>query len=166
MPVMSATTDAAARSMTFVAELDAPVERVWLLWADPRQLERWWGPPGYPAVITEFSFAPGGRMLYRMVGDEDGERLDGVLTFLTIDEPTALTYEDAFIPADAPGEGLPTNRSVVGLEPLARGTRMTIEVTFLTESDYDDAVAYGAFEGYEAALGQLDEILTQKGHDS
>jgi uncharacterized protein YndB with AHSA1/START domain len=26
-------------SLTLVAEFDAPIERVWQLWADPRQLE-------------------------------------------------------------------------------------------------------------------------------
>src|SRR5207253_5868467 len=35
-------------TMTIEAEFDASPERVWQLWADPRQLERWWGPPGYP----------------------------------------------------------------------------------------------------------------------
>lgn len=35
-------------TITFVADFDAPVERVWQLWADPRQLERWWGPPSMP----------------------------------------------------------------------------------------------------------------------
>ena len=30
-------------TMVVTAEFDAPVERVWQLWDDPRQLERWWG---------------------------------------------------------------------------------------------------------------------------
>ena len=29
-------------TFTLVADFDAPPERVWRLWADPRQLERWW----------------------------------------------------------------------------------------------------------------------------
>ena len=53
MPVIDAITDLEALTLTFVTEHDAPVERVWLLWADPRQLERWWGPPGWPATVTE-----------------------------------------------------------------------------------------------------------------
>ena len=43
MPVISVDKDAEALQMTVVAQFDAPVERVWQLWADPRQLERWWG---------------------------------------------------------------------------------------------------------------------------
>jgi uncharacterized protein YndB with AHSA1/START domain len=36
-------------TLTLIADFDAPIERVWQLWADPRKLERWWGaadPPG------------------------------------------------------------------------------------------------------------------------
>jgi uncharacterized protein YndB with AHSA1/START domain len=39
--------DPQSRTMTVVAEFEASPERVWQLWADPRQLERWWGPPTY-----------------------------------------------------------------------------------------------------------------------
>ena len=56
MPVMSVTTDPTAFTMKFVAEFDATLERVWQLWEDPRQLERWWGPPTYPATVIEYDF--------------------------------------------------------------------------------------------------------------
>ena len=38
-------------TMTLTAEFDATPERVWDLWADPRQLERWWGPPDVPRHV-------------------------------------------------------------------------------------------------------------------
>ncbi len=47
-----------ARTMTLEAEFDASPERVWQLWADPRQLERWWGPPTYPATVTTHDLRP------------------------------------------------------------------------------------------------------------
>ena len=45
MSVVSVEKDLERLSLTLLAEFDAPIERVWQLWADPRQLERWWGPP-------------------------------------------------------------------------------------------------------------------------
>src|SRR4051812_25395813 len=35
-------------TVSVISRFDAPAERVWELWSDPRQLERWWGrrPPG------------------------------------------------------------------------------------------------------------------------
>ena len=47
MTVTAVRKDAEALTLTLDAEFEAPAERVWQLWADPRQLERWWGPPTY-----------------------------------------------------------------------------------------------------------------------
>lgn len=33
-----------------IAEFEAAPERLWDVWDDPRQLERWWGPSPYPAL--------------------------------------------------------------------------------------------------------------------
>jgi uncharacterized protein YndB with AHSA1/START domain len=43
--VISSHQDTEALTMTVVAEFDADVDRVWRVREDPRQLERWWGPP-------------------------------------------------------------------------------------------------------------------------
>ena len=51
MTVTAVRKDPEALTMTLDAEFDASPERVWQLWADPRQLERWWGPPTYPATV-------------------------------------------------------------------------------------------------------------------
>ena len=48
--------------------IDAPPERVWDLWADPRKLERWWGPPFWPATFTAHDLAPGSHVEYHMTG--------------------------------------------------------------------------------------------------
>ena len=57
-------------TMTLDAEFDASLERVWQLWADPRKLERWWGPPTYPATVTAHDLRSGGRVEYHMTGPE------------------------------------------------------------------------------------------------
>ena len=41
MTVISVDTDHEHLVVTVTAEFDAPVERVWELWTDPRKLERW-----------------------------------------------------------------------------------------------------------------------------
>ena len=46
MPLIEIKKNPAALTMTVVSEWAAPIDRVWLLWSDPRKLERWWGPPG------------------------------------------------------------------------------------------------------------------------
>ena len=68
MTVTDIRKDPAALTMTIASEWNAPIARVWQLWADPRKLERWWGPPTYPATFETFDFQPGGRALYFMTG--------------------------------------------------------------------------------------------------
>ena len=66
MPVTDITKDVDAARSTITAEFAAPVERVWALYADPRQLEQVWGPPEYPATFVDHDLRPGGRMTYYM----------------------------------------------------------------------------------------------------
>jgi uncharacterized protein YndB with AHSA1/START domain len=145
--------------MPFVAEFAATVDRLWQLWADRDTLERWWGPPGYPATLSEFEFAPGGRVLYRLVGDDDGERLDGHLTFHSIDEPREIVYTDVFVPSEG-GKGEPDNRTVVTFESTEHGSRMTLVCTFDSDEAFSAAREFGAFEGYIACLSQIDDLLS------
>jgi hypothetical protein len=43
MGVISVEKDFDSLSLILLAQFDAPIQRVWQLWANPRQLERWWG---------------------------------------------------------------------------------------------------------------------------
>ena len=62
MTVTAVRKDPQRLTLTIEAEFAASVERIWQLWADPRQLERWWGPPTYPATVTKHDLAPGRRI--------------------------------------------------------------------------------------------------------
>ena len=84
--------DPAALTMTITAELDVPVERAWQLWADPRQLERWWGPPTYPATVVDHDLVPGGRVTYFMTGP-DGDLPHSQWEVLAVDPPKRLGGE-------------------------------------------------------------------------
>ena len=77
MTVISSNTNADELTMELVAEFDAPPERVWQVWEDPRKLERWWGPPMAPATFERHELEPGGTVTYFMTSPE-GERFYGV----------------------------------------------------------------------------------------
>lgn len=159
MPEMSTTT--AETSFTIVTEFDAPIERVWQLWADPRQLERWWGPPGFPATFRRHDFTVPGISLYSMPTD-GGLPHTAAWRFLAIDAPTALEVENGF--ADAQGEpigDIPWNRVVVRLEPHGDRTRQAITVEFGDADTLATMLGYGMAEGMAAALSQTDALLTE-----
>jgi uncharacterized protein YndB with AHSA1/START domain len=154
--------DPESLTMTITTELDATVERAWQLWADPRQLERWWGPPTYPATVVDHELAPGGRVTYFMTGP-DGDKSHGWWEVLAVEPPNRLELKDGFADAEGtPNEALPTTTSVVTLtERDGGGTLMAIETRFPSVQAMEQLVSMGLEEGISAALGQIPEILAE-----
>ncbi len=159
MTVVSTTKDTQALSLVIVAELAAPPEKVWQIWADPRKLERWWGPPEWPATFPDHDFRVGGHVSYFMTGP-DGEKAHGWWTFLSIDEHRSIEFEDGFADdAGQPSDEMPTIHGRVTFEPLEGGTRMTVTSRFDTLEDLEKLVAMGMADGMTAAMGQIDAVL-------
>ena len=52
MPLTSVAKDVATLTLTVVGDYPVPQQRLWDAFADPRQLERFWGPPFAPATFT------------------------------------------------------------------------------------------------------------------
>ena len=161
MSVTSVHKDPTALTMSLTATFDAPVDRVWLVWADPRQLERWWGPPTYPATVLDHELAPGGRVTYFMTGPE-GDQHRGWWRVLAVEPPHRLEFEDGF--ADGTGEpdpSMPTTIIRVSLTDREDGgTTMAIETTFPTLEAMEKLVAMGMEEGLTLAVGQIDGLLS------
>jgi len=146
--------------MTVVSDWDASVERVWALWADPRKLERWWGPPGYPATVTEHDLRPGGRVLYYMTSPE-GEQHHAWWHVLEVEAPRRLVVQDGFGDAEGnPAPKMPTMQLQVTIEAGAGGaTRMLVESTFPSREAMDQLLAMGMEEGIAASTGQIEGVL-------
>src|SRR5262249_51712768 len=116
MTVTNVVKDTDALTLAITAEFDAPVDRVWELWQDPRQLERWWGPPPYPATFVEPDLRPGGKASYYMPSPE-GEKFHGWWEFATIDAPHRIVIEDGFADdSGARNDNLPITRMQVDIE--------------------------------------------------
>lgn len=161
MTVVESTTDTEALRLTIVAELAAPPARVWQLWSDARQLERWWGPPTWPATFEQHDLVVGGTARYVMTGPE-GEQVHGWWRFLAVDEPLGLEFEDGFATDDGePDPNMPTMRALVDLREIPSGTRMSITSRFATLEQMEQVVAMGAVEGMTEAMGQIDAILAE-----
>lgn len=160
MGVTRVTKDLDGPTMVVEAEYDVNVARAWLLWADPRQLERWWGPPTYPATVEEHDLVPGGRISYAMTGPE-GERYPGWWEVLEVDGPTRLVVKDGFSHEDGtPNLEMPTTVMRVDLAPRAGGgVLMTMTSEFASREAFEELMAMGMEEGLLAAMSQIDGIL-------
>jgi uncharacterized protein YndB with AHSA1/START domain/pimeloyl-ACP methyl ester carboxylesterase len=167
MTVATVHKDPQALTMTIDAEFAASPERVWQLWADPRQLERWWGPPTYPATFTRHELAPGSRVEYHMTGPE-GDQPHGYWDIVEVNPPRSLVFRDGFANDDgSPNTEFPLTTARVTIEEIGSGrTRMSIQSRFPSTEAMEQVLALGAEEGLKQAVGQIDAILAEDGVSS
>ncbi|KRB76917.1 polyketide cyclase [Nocardioides sp. Root190] len=159
MPVTDVKHDLDALTLTIVADFAAPVERVWDVYADPRQLERVFGPPSHPATFVEHKLAPGARSTYFMTGPE-GEKYCGIWDLKTVDEPASFTFEDAFADEDFNVvESLPVSQNSYAFAAEAGGTRATFVSTYATAEGLQKVLDMGVVEGATSAINQIDDLL-------
>ena len=161
MTVVSSHKDVENLTLTFTAEFDANVDRVWQVWEDPRQLERWWGPPTWPATFDRLEFTPGGDARYYMTGPE-GQKAHGWWKVIAIDAPNRLEFEDGFAGDDGePLDPEDTTRCVVTFEQDAGVTRMISVTRFTSAEQLQQMSEMGMIEGMTEAMGQIDGILAE-----
>ena len=126
-----------------------------------RLLERWWGPPTYPATVDEHDLSPGGRVAYHMTGPE-GDEPHGWWNVLVVEPPHRLEIEDGFAGDDGtPNPDMPTMHMRVDITAADAGTRMSITTTFPSAEAMEQLVSMGMDEGMSLAVGQIDAILAE-----
>ncbi len=160
MTVISTTKDPDALTLTLVAQFDASPDRVWEVWEDPRKLERWWGPPKFPATFTRHELIVGGQSRYFMTGPA-GETPRGWWRIDAIDKPRRLEFANGLAGDD--GEPMP------GVEPMSGyvtfvaangGTTMTALTRFTDVEQMQTMLGMGMEEGMTQAIGQIDAVLS------
>lgn len=161
MPVIETTHDEAILTLTMIAEFAASPERVWEIYADPRQLEKVWGPPTYPATFVDHSLVPGGRVTYYMTGPE-GEKFCGLWEVSAVEAPKRLAFRDYFADEDFNADpSMPGSSSVYTFTAIDSGTRATYESTFDSLEGLRTLLDMGMVEGATSAMTQIDDLLAQ-----
>jgi uncharacterized protein YndB with AHSA1/START domain len=159
MSVVSVEKDLDSLSLLLVAEFDAPIERVWQLWADPRQLERWWGPPTHPATVERHELAIGGEVTYSMTGP-GGETSRGWWRVTAVNPPTSLEFTDGFANQDGtPNTQTPTTAVRMRLAERDGRTRMELRFIFESSQHMERLERGGAFAVFPQSVAQMDALL-------
>ncbi|WP_100812605.1 MULTISPECIES: SRPBCC family protein [unclassified Microbacterium] len=159
MPVTDVTTDPEALTMTLVADFAAPVDRLWVAFTDPRQLELFWGPPGWPATFTGFDLSIGGRAQYRMTGPR-GDSAGGQWEFVAIEPPRRLEVLDSFVDDEGRVNAeMPSMRMTFELHETSSGSRLVSTTYFPSVEALEQMTAMGMVEGSTLAMSQLDRVL-------
>jgi uncharacterized protein YndB with AHSA1/START domain len=138
-----------APSLTLKRRYQAPPEKVFSAWTDPRKLGRWFCKPQFESVRAEIDAQVGGR--YRIVARAvDGEEHDVSGTFREVVADRRLVFTWAW-------RSTPERESLVTVE-LERdgdGTLLT-----LTHERFFDAAARDRHRGgWDPVLDRLGELL-------
>lgn len=159
MPITNLVKDPVALTLTITAEFPVPVRRVWDAYADPRLLERFWGPPTWPATFTRHDMAIGGRSEYTMRGP-DGGTSSGYWEFIDVQAPHRFEVRDGFLGPDGkPNNDLPSMRMVFHFEETSGGSRVVTTTHFPSAEALEQLLSMGMEEGARQATGQMDAVL-------
>lgn len=157
MPLTSVTKDAPTLTLTVVGDYPVSQQRLWDAYADPRQLERFWGPPTAPATFTRHDFKVGGRAEYFLTLP-DGGKWSGSWKFIVVDPISFFEAHDG--EENAEDENMPSGMKFT-FETTPTGSRMTC-VTRFSSIEAMEHTAAGMEEGVRAAMPQLDALLAER----
>lgn len=159
MPVTDVQQDLDNLTLTITAEFAAPVQRIWQVFADPRQLEKVWGPPDYPATVVDHDLTPGGRTTYYMTGPE-GEKYAGYWEVTAVDEPSSFSFLDGFADEEFnPKPEMPVSKNVYTFVEHNGGTRAVCVSTYESAEALQQVLEMGVLEGASEAINQIDALV-------
>lgn len=150
-PGESSTAD---REIVITRVFNAPRERVFKAWTDPKHVDRWWGPRGFTNQTSEMDVRPGGVWRFVMRSAEHGD-FPNKIVYLEVVKPERLVYDHG-ADDDAP----PHFRVTVTFVEKGQKTELTMRSIFPTAEARDKVVReYGAIEGGKQTLDRLSECL-------
>jgi uncharacterized protein YndB with AHSA1/START domain len=157
VPLTSVTKDAANLTLTVVGDYSVPQQRLWDAFTDPRQLERFWGPPAFPATFTRHDFKAGGRAEYFLTLPEGG-KWSGSWKFTAVDPISSFEALDG--DDNSEDESMPAGMKFA-FETTPAGSRVTIVTKFSSVEAMEQTIP-GMEEGLRAAMPQLDALLAER----
>jgi uncharacterized protein YndB with AHSA1/START domain len=159
MPITAVEKDVDALTLTIVAEFPVPVRRLWDAYADPRQLERFWGPEEWPATFTRHDMTVGGRSDYAMTGP-DGERSAGYWEFTAVDEGSSFEVRDGFASEDGtPNTDMPSMTMRFEFSGSGTGSKVVTTTRFGSLEELEQLLGMGMEEGMRSAMSQIDMVV-------
>jgi uncharacterized protein YndB with AHSA1/START domain len=159
MPITDVLPNAQELTLTIIADYPVSVKRLWDAYADPRQIERFWGPKEWPATFTRHDMAVGGESHYHMAGP-DGTISRGRFRFLEVTPPRRFVVEDVF--ADDTGAAnpeMPSMHMVFRFDGTPTGSRVASVTTFPSLESMEQLMAMGMMDGMRSAMSQIDDAL-------
>jgi uncharacterized protein YndB with AHSA1/START domain len=149
----------AERALTITRILDAPRERVFKVWTDPRHLAQWWGPKGFTNPLCQMDVRPGGAIRIDMRGP------DGVVypmggVFHEIVKPERLVFISSAFEDEEGHPQLEVLNTVTFIE-LGGKTKLTLHAVVVKSAPAAAAGLAGMEEGWTQSLDKLAQYLAK-----
>jgi uncharacterized protein YndB with AHSA1/START domain len=135
---------------------DAPRERVFKAYTDPKAIPLWWGPRRYTTIVEKMDVRPGGTWRYISRGSDGAEfAFHGVYREIVRPKRIVTTFEF---------EGTPGHVVVdtATFEEHDGKTKVTVTSRFETVEDRDEMVKTGMEEGARESWDRLAEYLAEE----
>lgn len=148
-------TTPADREVQIERVFDAPRDRVFAAFTDPKLIPEWWGPRDTTTVVEQMDVRPGGSWRF-VIHHPDGRENAFRGTYREVASPERIvqTFE---------WEGMPGHVAVetATFEQLGERTKVTTTSLFHTNEERDGMLASGMEHGTNETYGRLDELLAR-----
>lgn len=145
--------------------VDAPRDRLWRAWTDPKHLLPWFCPKPWSVTACEIDLRPGGIFATTMRSPE-GQEFPSAGCYLEVVPGERLVWTDALGPGFRPSNRgyLTTDggfymTAVLTFETVGTQTRYTAIARHANAAARDQHAAMGFHEGWGAVLDQLVEYV-------
>lgn len=146
------------RELAFARVFQAPRERVWEHFVDPRLVPQWLlGPPGWTMPVCEIDLRRGGRFRYVWRND-DGREMGMSGEYLAVVRPERVVHTELF---DEDWTGGETTVTTVFHERNGV-TEMELVVRYPTSEVRERVKGTGMEAGMEAGYARLDALLAAR----
>jgi uncharacterized protein YndB with AHSA1/START domain len=135
---------------------DAPLERVWKAWTDPRQLAQWWGPAGFTNPVCDIDVRAGGAIRIDMRGP-DGTVYPMTGVFREVVAPEQLVFTSSALDQD--GKPLFEILNTVSFAARNGKTTLTVSARVLSKTAGADRYLSGMEQGWSQSLVRLRDVL-------
>lgn len=130
--------------------IDAPRERVFEAFRDPRHLAQWWGPKGFTSTFHEFDLRPGGVWRFVMHGP-DGATYPNRSVFVEVVKPERIVFRHV---------SGPKFEMTITLADMAGKTRITWRMLFESAAECAKIKVF-AVDANEQNLDRLEAQLAK-----
>lgn len=143
----------ADRELVLTRLIDAPREKLYRCWTEPKLLMQWFAPKPWTTVGAEMDLRPGGASLMVMRSPE-GQEFPNPGVVLEAVKNERLVFTDAYVKAWEPSEK-PFMTAIITFQDEGKGTRYTARALHWSAADRETHEKMGFHEGWGKCAEQL-----------